>query len=245
MNWKIFLSTFVLIFLAELGDKTQLAAMARAADSPHARWFIFGGACAALIASTLVAVLFGGAISRVVPESYIRLGAGVLFVLFGILLLRAALSTPAKAATGRAATVPRPLAALVLRQAEAFEQAACADYRNLAARLTDPALRQLVEQLALEEANHGDRLRAATPHTDPGGEVPPLSVAIGDLHPDVAASSTDRPLLEHAIEHELAAAGFYRELAGLTPIPALKQVFGDLADAEQGHADRLRALLRV
>jgi rubrerythrin len=241
MNWKIFLSTFALIFLAELGDKTQLAAMARAADSPHARWVVFAAACAALILSTLVAVLFGGAISKLVPERYIRIGAGVLFVVFGLLLLHTALAAPTK--TVKAVSVPRPLAAFVLKQVEVFEEATCQDYRELATRVSDPALGQLLTELAEEEASHLETIRSAVVHADESGDPLPLSTEIGDLHPDLATDSSDRPIIEHAIEHEQAACGFYRELAGLTPIPALTQIFTELADAEQQHVDRLKALL--
>jgi rubrerythrin len=61
-----------------------------------------------------------------------------------------------------------------------------------------------------------------------------------DLNHDVARA--DRPLLEHAIEHEEATALFYLELARLSPLPSLKQTFTTLAQAEQDHARRLREL---
>lgn len=86
MDWRIFVSTFGLIFLAELGDKTQLAAMAMAARS-HSPVAVFLGAMAGFSLLTLIGVAFGGALSRVVPELYVRIGGGLLFILFGILII--------------------------------------------------------------------------------------------------------------------------------------------------------------
>jgi putative Ca2+/H+ antiporter (TMEM165/GDT1 family) len=78
--------TFSIIFLAELGDKTQLMVMSLSARSkaPHA---IFFGAAAALIASSLIAVWAGDAFLRSIPLKYIRMGTGVAFVLVGGLLV--------------------------------------------------------------------------------------------------------------------------------------------------------------
>lgn len=83
---KTFLSTFGLVFVAELGDKTQLATMLLAAQgkSPYA---VFLGSAGALVASSLVGVLAGAALTRIVPESLLRTGAGVLFIALGVLLL--------------------------------------------------------------------------------------------------------------------------------------------------------------
>lgn len=77
--------TFALIFLAELGDKTQLMVMSLSARSkaPH---MIFIGAAAALIASSLVAVLAGDAVLRNIPLRYVRMGTGLAFVLIGGML---------------------------------------------------------------------------------------------------------------------------------------------------------------
>lgn len=86
MDWKIFVSAFGLIFLAELGDKTQLAAIAMTArsQSPLA---VFLGAMAGFGLLTLIGVAFGGLIMRFVPEAYVRFAAGGLFILFGILII--------------------------------------------------------------------------------------------------------------------------------------------------------------
>lgn len=86
MDWKVFVSTFGLIFLAELGDKTQLAAMAMAARS-HSPLAVFAGAMAGFGLLTLLGVAFGGLITRFVPEAYMRFAARGLFILFGIFIL--------------------------------------------------------------------------------------------------------------------------------------------------------------
>ncbi len=84
--WQTFLSTFTLIFLAELGDKTQLSVFLLAArDRPI--WGIFLGSAIALVLSALVAVFLGASISRYLPPVYIQKGAGAVFILIGILLL--------------------------------------------------------------------------------------------------------------------------------------------------------------
>lgn len=86
LDWKIMLSTFGLIFLAELGDKTQLTTMMLAAQSDSAT-AVFVGAAAALVLSALLGVVFGEAITRVVPQQYIHMGAGVAFIGLGLLLV--------------------------------------------------------------------------------------------------------------------------------------------------------------
>jgi putative Ca2+/H+ antiporter (TMEM165/GDT1 family) len=86
VDWRVIASTFGLIFLAELGDKTQLAAIAMSAEtkSPAA---VFIGATVALALVTLIGVALGGTVTRVVPARYIRMGAGALFVVMGIFML--------------------------------------------------------------------------------------------------------------------------------------------------------------
>ena len=86
MDLKLFFSTFALIFLAELGDKTQLAALSLAA-SGKSRLVIFLASSAALVATSALAVLLGDALARVVPEIWIKRVAGVGFLAMGVLFL--------------------------------------------------------------------------------------------------------------------------------------------------------------
>jgi Ca2+/H+ antiporter, TMEM165/GDT1 family len=84
MMIRTILTTFALVFLAELGDKTQLAILAMATrNSP---WAVFAGAGAALLVSTLLAVVLGCTLPRFVPASsarFLHYAAGVLFIVVG------------------------------------------------------------------------------------------------------------------------------------------------------------------
>ena len=83
-NWIAFSSTFGLLFVAELGDKTQLAtlSMASKTDSP---WPVFIGAALALTVVTGLGALFGQGICRLVPERVLRLVSSIAFVIMGVL----------------------------------------------------------------------------------------------------------------------------------------------------------------
>jgi putative Ca2+/H+ antiporter (TMEM165/GDT1 family) len=83
MDFKMLLTTFGLIFLAELGDKTQLATFCFSAEC-NSRISVFLGSAGALVLSSLIAVLFGAGVSRVIPVNYIRMGAGIFFIIVGI-----------------------------------------------------------------------------------------------------------------------------------------------------------------
>jgi putative Ca2+/H+ antiporter (TMEM165/GDT1 family) len=86
MDWRVVVTTFGLIFLAELGDKTQLAAIAMAAES-QTPLAVFIGAVLALALVTLLGVAIGGTLTRVIPAQYIRMGAGALFIVVGAFML--------------------------------------------------------------------------------------------------------------------------------------------------------------
>jgi Ca2+/H+ antiporter, TMEM165/GDT1 family len=86
MDWRLFAATFGAIFLAELGDKTQLATLSLAAGG-SSRWVVFAGSALALVASSAIAVLAGEAIARAVPPIWIRRAAGALFVAMGVVFL--------------------------------------------------------------------------------------------------------------------------------------------------------------
>jgi len=86
MDLKLLVSTFGLVFLAELGDKTQLATLSLAA-SGKSRAAVFLGAAAALVLASSIAVLLGGTLARLVPEAWIQRAAGISFIIVGVLFL--------------------------------------------------------------------------------------------------------------------------------------------------------------
>jgi putative Ca2+/H+ antiporter (TMEM165/GDT1 family) len=82
---RVMLSTFALLFVAELGDKTQLAVISMTAKHKMPLW-VFVGATVALVAVTAIGVLGGGLLTRIIPEMVLRKIAAVLFVLMGVLM---------------------------------------------------------------------------------------------------------------------------------------------------------------
>jgi putative Ca2+/H+ antiporter (TMEM165/GDT1 family) len=82
---RILLSTFALLFIAELGDKTQLAVISMTAKHKAPLW-IFLGAALALVAVTALGVLGGELLTRIIPEAILRKIAAVLFVGMGLLM---------------------------------------------------------------------------------------------------------------------------------------------------------------
>ena len=86
MDFKAMASVFAVVFLAELGDKTQLAILGLAADS-KALGSVFLGAAAAMLLATVLAVALGGALATYVPAKAVHMFAGGAFVLIGVLML--------------------------------------------------------------------------------------------------------------------------------------------------------------
>ena len=86
MDARILWSTFAAIFLAELGDKTQIATLSAAAGS-RSRLSVFLGAALALVAASALAVLVGDGLTRWIPTVWIRRAAAVVFLGFGCWLL--------------------------------------------------------------------------------------------------------------------------------------------------------------
>jgi putative Ca2+/H+ antiporter (TMEM165/GDT1 family) len=91
MDLKILLTVFVTVFLAELGDKTQLATMLFAADQQVSKWTVFAGAALALVATSAIGVVAGGYISTLISPKQLQLIAGAGFIGIGLwTLVRAA-----------------------------------------------------------------------------------------------------------------------------------------------------------
>lgn len=83
MDWKLVATTFVAIFLAELGDKTQLATLTFA-GAGSSRWAVFVGSSCALVATSAIAVLAGEALTRVISPIALQRAAAVSFIVIGL-----------------------------------------------------------------------------------------------------------------------------------------------------------------
>jgi Ca2+/H+ antiporter, TMEM165/GDT1 family len=86
MDWRVFITTFGVIFLAEMGDKTQLAALTLAAQTRRP-WSVLIGASLALACVSAIGVLVGSVLSDYLPLEWIKRGAAVAFIVIGTLIL--------------------------------------------------------------------------------------------------------------------------------------------------------------
>jgi len=86
MDWKIFGTAFITLFLAELGDKTQLAVITMTADT-NSKISVFLGACSALVVVTLIGVLAGGVLSAYIPTEWLQRIVAAAFIVIGVLML--------------------------------------------------------------------------------------------------------------------------------------------------------------
>jgi len=86
MDLRLAVTTFVTVFLAELGDKTQLATLSFAAEG-KSRLAVFAGAALALVTTSAIAVLAGEGLTRVVPALWLKRIAGVSFFVIGAWVL--------------------------------------------------------------------------------------------------------------------------------------------------------------
>ena len=86
MDWKIFGTAFVTLFLAEIGDKTQLAVITMTAGT-DSKVAVFLGAASALVVVTLLGVVFGGVLAEYVPTEWLQRIVAVAFIAIGVLML--------------------------------------------------------------------------------------------------------------------------------------------------------------
>ncbi|HEY5956088.1 MAG TPA: TMEM165/GDT1 family protein [Polyangiaceae bacterium] len=86
MDKSAFVSSFAAVFIAELGDKTQLATLSLSTGT-KARWMVFAGSALALVCTSAIAVLAGDLVSRFVSPVWLRRTAGLVFVVLGALYL--------------------------------------------------------------------------------------------------------------------------------------------------------------
>ena len=87
MELKVFATIFAAVFVAELGDKTQLATMLFAADSEVSRWTVFLAASAALVVASAIGVAMGTLLSEFISEKVLAYVAGTGFIAIGLVTL--------------------------------------------------------------------------------------------------------------------------------------------------------------
>ena len=87
MDWKTFATAFAAVFVAELGDKTQIATFALASSSDRARWMVFAGSAAALVCTSLIAVVAGAALGKVVSPVWLERAGGAIMLGLGAWVL--------------------------------------------------------------------------------------------------------------------------------------------------------------
>ena len=86
MDLRVLITTFGIIFLAEMGDKTQLAAMTMSAQTKKP-WAVFLGASLALAAVLALGVIVGATLGNYVPLEWVKRVAAVAFIVIGVLML--------------------------------------------------------------------------------------------------------------------------------------------------------------
>lgn len=82
--WKAFFLVFISVFLAELGDKTQIATFTYATRKEFPPWAVFGGASFALLTSTALAFFLGYKVGAILPSKLVKIASGLILILMGI-----------------------------------------------------------------------------------------------------------------------------------------------------------------
>jgi len=161
MDIRLFLVTFGAIFLAELGDKTQLAAMSFAAGNRHALFVVFLAASLAMTVATAIGVAVGAVIAKAVDPKYIKIGAGVLFILIGLATLLLPDKKRERQLERLHGELQRYLTVEQCKTCEKFQ----GFVRDLAQH-DHPELRRIVKKLRVPTDDHHDALGCKDCSTD-------------------------------------------------------------------------------
>ncbi len=86
MDWQLIGISFITVFLAEIGDKSQLAAIALGGSSKHPR-AVFLGSTVALVLASFLGVLAGGGVAQVLPEKLLKALAAIGFATLALRIL--------------------------------------------------------------------------------------------------------------------------------------------------------------
>ena len=86
MDWRVVLTTFWVIFLAEMGDKTQLAAMTMSSQTRRP-WAVLIGASLGLVCVSAIGVVVGSVLNQYLPLEWIKRASAIAFIVIGVLIL--------------------------------------------------------------------------------------------------------------------------------------------------------------
>jgi len=256
MNMRIVFASFALVFLAELGDKTQLTALAFTSSS-RSPWSVFVGTSLALICATALAVVLGDLLARVVPENVLHMLSGVMFIIIGMLLLLSLARKAPNPASAPAAPTAVEIAAgqhlprgllprLLLEQAVQLEKDSAVYFRELAQQTLQPQIQTILIQLADDEDEHARSLSMIiepSPAELANVQVP-RQPGLPGLPPlpslDFAAGLP--VALRKALEAEESIAAFYLSLARIAKLDSVRRALQWLAAAELQHVRDLEEL---
>ena len=87
MDLKLFMTVFSTVFVAELGDKTQLTTLLYASDASHPKWTVFAASATALVLASALGVLGGALVAEYVSPKFIRWVAGLGFIVVGVAVI--------------------------------------------------------------------------------------------------------------------------------------------------------------
>ena len=81
---RAFVTVFTTVFIAEIGDKTQLATMLFASEAKLSKWIVFAGSALALTLAAAIGVLVGAQLERFVSPKTLKIVAGIGFIAIGV-----------------------------------------------------------------------------------------------------------------------------------------------------------------
>ena len=262
--YKVLFASFCLVFLAELGDKTQLTALALTTSS-RTSWAVFLGSSLALVAASAIAVAFGEALNRIpLVQKYLPIASGVLFVLMGLALLVNVARRADAAPAAEPAPAPRARGAVfgfVIGTASRLESEISDYLEALAARVPAGPRRDTLRRLAAEDRTHLHSMRQMQSRHETAVQADPDSI-IGAQFAEISARAprTDRLAARHhvpkpgaeddiradiqaAIEIEESTGDFYLALARMAKIHEVRDAFRWLAMEDIRHAQTLCSLI--
>ena len=239
MDFKLIVSTFFVIFLAELGDKTQFAAMAASAGSNKPLSILIGAALA-LTLSSAIAVVSGVVIGNLIPAKYIKIVAGILFILFGILYIRESFAAEKKPEDPVLSS--GILSHSIIKAAKAFEEE---ELKMLAAareRIKEYNCRSVLDSIMEQEEEHLHILHNLNNEGLPDDQAPLGGHQM--LKETFSCSDEDSETLMDIYEREIAMADFYRIMAEKSKISSVAGALQKLYLEELDHAERIKSLLK-